>query len=364
MTPSNPKVYIYGRLPGLTLRRLGQMAAAAGLKLTRRAFAADAIVLAHSTAGFAVSDAGDLRPGFRRKADATLMSESAFRAKVGLEVAPRTRESHYSEDQIARHARLNVAQVRTLSHYDVISPVNGRFPYGDLVAARAVGRLFAAGAKFPKILVAALALRQQGASLAGVRLAEAPWGELLQAFGGALAQIDGQLLLPLEGQDIDADEAFARAEASEQNGDLNAARRWYELAARLDAGDAVIPFNLGNVLDELGRPREAEMAYRQAVGRNPDLADAWFNLGVLQEKMGREGEALSSYERAFAAEPAYADALHNAAVLMMRQGRFAAALPLLEQILSASPASAPEAKRLAHLCRLELKREAERRPDA
>ncbi len=164
MTPSNPKVYIYGRLPGLTLRRLGQMAAAAGLKLTRRASAADAIVLAHSTAGFAVSDAGELRPGFRRKAEASLMSEGAFRAKVGLEVAPAASESHYSEDQIARHARLNVTQVRTLSHYDVISPVDTRFPYTDLVAARAVGRLFAAGAKFPKILVAALALKRQGAS--------------------------------------------------------------------------------------------------------------------------------------------------------------------------------------------------------
>ena len=175
-----------------------------------------------------------------------------------------------------------------------------------------------------------------------------------------MAEIDGQLLLPLEGQDIDADEAFARAEASEQDGDLNSARRWYELAARLDAGDAVVPFNLGNVLDELGRPREAEIAYRQAIARNPGLADAWFNLGVLQEKTGREGHALSSYERAFAAEPAYADALHNAALLMMRRGRFAAALPLLEQIVSTSPASAPEAKRLAHLCRMELKRESER----
>jgi tetratricopeptide (TPR) repeat protein len=239
-------------------------------------------------------------------------------------------------------------------------PVNGRFSYSDLVAARAVGRLFASGAKFPKILSAALALKQQGVSLSGVRLAEAPWGKLLQALEGALAEIDGQLLLPLQGQDIDADEAFARGEASEQDGDLNSARRWYDLAGRLDASDAVIPFNLGNVLDELGQSREAEIAYRQAIARNPDLVDAWFNLGVLHEKMGREEEALSSYERAFVAEPTYADALHNAALLLMRKRRFATALPLLEQILAQTPARAPEAKRLAHLCRMELKREAER----
>ena len=197
-------------------------------------------------------------------------------------------------------------------------------------------------------------------SLSAVRLAEAPWGELLQVFEGALAEIDGQLLLPLHGPDIDADEAFARAEASEQEGDLDSARRWYDLAGRLDENDAVIPFNLGNVLDELGRPREAEIAYRQAIARSPDLADAWFNLGVLKEKMGRDEEALSSYEKAFAVEPTYADALHNAALLLMRKRRFEAALPLLNQIMSQSASSAPEAKRLAHLCRLELRHDAER----
>jgi tetratricopeptide (TPR) repeat protein len=159
---------------------------------------------------------------------------------------------------------------------------------------------------------------------------------------------------------MDADEAFVRAEASELEGDLDSARRWYDLAARLDENDAIIPFNLGNVLDELGRPREAEIAYRQAIARSPDLADAWFNLGVLKEKMGRDEEALSSYEKAFAIEPTYADALHNAALLLMRKRRFEAALPLLNQIMSQSVSSAPEAKRLAHLCRLELRHDAER----
>ena len=155
---------------------------------------------------------------------------------------------------------------------------------------------------------------------------------------------------------MDAEEAFTRAETFEQGGDLDSALKWYDLAARLDANDPVIPFNLGNVLDELGRFQEAEIAYRRAIERGPEVADAWFNLGVLQEKTGREDEALSSYERAFAVEPAYADALHNAALLHLRKGRFAAALTLLDIILALAPADKGEAKRLAHLCRLELKR--------
>ena len=360
MTFSFQKVYVYGRLRGITTRRIVELAAAKRLRPTRRPSAADAIVLAHSTAGFAVSEAGELRLKFQRKADARLVSERCFRSQLGMLALPGASEPQYSEDQIMRHAGLNSAQLRTLSLYDVVSSVDSGFSYSDLLAARAVGRLIAAGAKFPKIIVAALALESRGVSLCAVRLAEAPWGELLQVFEGALAEIDGQLLLPLQGPDMDADEAFARAEASEQEGDLDSARRWYDLAGRLDENDAVIPFNLGNVLDELGRPREAEIAYRQAIARSPDLADAWFNLGVLKEKMGRDEEALSSYEKAFAVEPTYADALHNAALLLMRKRRFEAALPLLNQIMSQSASSAPEAKRLAHLCRLEMRHDAER----
>jgi tetratricopeptide (TPR) repeat protein len=358
MTLSGQKVYVYGRLRGITTRRIDQLAVVRGLSLTRRPSAADAIVLAHSTVGLAVSEAGELGLWLRQKANAGLVSERSFRTQLGMLALAAASEAHYSEDQITRHAGLNSSQLRTLSLYDVLSPGDGGFSYTDLVAARAVGRLFAAGVKFPNIIVAALALEQRGVRLSAVRLAEAPWGELLRMFEGALAEIDGQLLLPLEGPDIGGDEAFARAEASEQEGDLDSARRWYDLAGRLDENDAVIPFNLGNVLDELGRPREAEIAYRQALARSPDLADAWFNLGVLREKMGREDEALSSYERAFTVEPMYADALHNAALLLMRKRCFGAALPLLEQIISASPTYAPEARRLAHLCRLELRHDA------
>ncbi len=102
-------------------------------------------------------------------------------------------------------------------------------------------------------------------SLSGVRLAKVSWGELVQVLDGGVAQVDGQLVLSLQGSDVNSDEAFAAAEAYEQAGDLEQAERFYDLAARLDRADPVIPFNLGNVLDELGREREAEFAYRRSV---------------------------------------------------------------------------------------------------
>ena len=112
MTISFQKVYVYGRLRGVTTRRIRELAAAKRLKLTRRPSSADAIVLAHSTAGFAVSDGGELCLRFQRKADARLVSERYFRSQLGILAVPGASELQYSEDQIARHAGLNSAQLR------------------------------------------------------------------------------------------------------------------------------------------------------------------------------------------------------------------------------------------------------------
>ena len=290
-----------------------------------------------------------------------MLSERSFKSRIGLLASRAAADGRFSEDQVAKLAGLGVEQLRTLALYDVLSPTESGLSYTDLVVARAVGRLSSEGATFPKIIAAALALEQRGMSLSGVRLAEAPWGELVQVLESGLAQADGQLLLPLEGSDVDADEVFARAEEYEQEGDLELAERLYDLAARLDRDDPVIPFNLGNVRDELGRERDAEIAYRHALARDPNFPDAWFNLGVLQEKIGREDEALKSYERAFAVEPSYVDALHNAALLLMRKRQFSAAVKLLDQLVATSQSTSGEARRLAHLCRLELKQESARR---
>jgi tetratricopeptide (TPR) repeat protein len=354
MTGFAERVHIIGRLRGITKRRLDNLSAVAGLTLTRGTATADAIVLGHNVASRAVSNAGELQLGLRLKLDARLLSEHAFRRRLGLDAAPAA-PGPYSEDQVARHAALDGTQLRALALFDVLAPAEGRYSYADLATARAAGHLFATGVGFPKIIAAALALERRGERLSSVRLAEAPWGEVLQVFQGALAEMDGQFLLPLEDANLDADGAFARAEESEQAGDFVSARRWYELAARLDSADAVIPFNLGNVLDELGLARDAEIAYRQAIARSPDMADVWFNLAVLQEKTGRQQDALQSYRQAAAIDPAYSDALHNAALLHMRRREFAAAIPLLDRIQSPSPAEAKEIRRLALLCRLEAK---------
>jgi tetratricopeptide (TPR) repeat protein len=348
------KVHIHGRFRGLTKRRIAQLVTVGGAKMARRATSATLVALGHGSAVSTLSDAGELNLGFKVPSRAEFVSERRFKAKLGIPSAGAEGARDYSGPQLERHSGLSAVQLGCLVLYDVLDPVEGSYSYRDLVAARTIGRLVSAGARFGKIAAAALALEQHGIDLATARLAESPWGEILQEIGGQSARLDGQLLLPLHGDDLDANEAFARAEASEEDGDLPTARRWYELAARLDRDDAVIPYNLGNVLDALGKSAEAEIAYRQAIGRSPDLADAWFNLGLLQERAQRLGEALESYAQAYLVEPTYCDALYNGAALLMRLRRFREALPLWEKIAATTPDGVVEARRLAHLCRLEL----------
>lgn len=354
MALEGARVHIHGRLRGFTKRRISQLVTALQAKIARRPEAATLLVLGHSSSLSTLSDDGDLNLGFAVASTTKLLSELRFKSELGS-FAPRSAdERNHTVAQVSRHSSLTEKQIKALVLYDVLDPIENFFSYRDLVAARAISRLAASGPSFGKVVSAALALEQHGLNLATARLSESSWGEILQEIEGQPAKLDGQLLLPLHGDDIDANEAFARAEANEESGDPVNAVRWYELAARLDRKDPVIPYNLGNVLDTLGRTREAEIAYRQAIGRSADFADAWFNLGVLQEKAGRSEDALASYEQATVSEPTYADALFNSAALLMRLKRFQEALPLWEQIARNSVESAVEAKRLAHLCRLEI----------
>jgi tetratricopeptide (TPR) repeat protein len=354
------KVYIHGRLRGLTKRRIAELTTAAGAKMARRLGNATLAVVGHSSVAASLSDDGDITLGLDQPKAIPLISERHFKDKLGLLSPSAEGDRSYSAAQLGRHAGLTPLQLHALALYDVLDPVEETFSYRDLVVARMIGRLYASGAPLPKIVMAAMSLEQHGVDLATARLSESSWGEIVQEIEGRPARLDGQLLLPLEGDDIDADEAFDRAEISESEGDLPTARRWYELAARLDRKDGVILFNLGNVLDALGETREAEIAYLQAIARSPDLGDAWFNLGVMHEKVGRYEDALGSYSNALSVEPTFADALYNAAALCMRLRRFEAALPLWEQLARTTTEGAAEAKRLAHLCRLELRQAAVR----
>jgi tetratricopeptide (TPR) repeat protein len=348
-------LYVVGRLRGVTRGRLALAAEAAGGRLVRTISGrVDLVALSHGSALRVLAEAPPPRLPAGIPERATTISEVTLRRRLGLlhDVA---QHRAVTGEEIQRASGLGAEVVRCLALYDVLEPVDGLFSFRDVRVAREARRLLDHGFGLDEIAEASIALRRSGRGLFDTSVAEAPWGELMQWVGGRLGRLDGQFVLPLEEDCADVDEIFAQAEQHEFAGNLEEAERLYGIALRMDRTDPVIPFNLGNVLDAQGRPGEAVLHYRQALGRDATFGEAWINIAALQETAGRSAEAEASLRRALETRPDFDQALYNLALLMTRAKRYAEALPIWEQYLAVRPLpqKATTAMRLRALCRFE-----------
>ena len=73
---------------------------------------------------------------------------------------------------------------------------------------------------------------------------------------------------------------------------LGEAKRAYIDALETVGADPMLLFNLGVLLEDMHRDKDAVKAYEGAVRVDPDFADAHYNLGLLYEKFGKPREAL------------------------------------------------------------------------
>jgi len=115
-------------------------------------------------------------------------------------------------------------------------------------------------------------------------------------------------------------------------GDDAAAEDCYRRAIARD-NDPQAFNNLGILLRKQGRIAQAIAAYRGAVERNPQFADAWYNLGNAYRSAAGTQEAAASFRRAIEADPQHANAL-AALGSMLRD------IPLLQSALQLVPADA------------------------
>lgn len=121
------------------------------------------------------------------------------------------------------------------------------------------------------------------------------------------------------------DALFDAALAAEDAGDAAGAAKLYRQALDRAPHDPVLHFNLGNVLFELGRFREARQAFEQATSLDPHYAEAWNNLGNVHAQLGNGEQAVHALRQAFDLVPWYADARHNLADVLQQLGRYAEA---------------------------------------
>ena len=82
------------------------------------------------------------------------------------------------------------------------------------------------------------------------------------------------------------------------DGQLAKATPEFQLAGRLDPGNAGAFYYLGLVFDELGSsPDEARQSFQKAIAADPSLAEAHYWLGDLSARMGQSRTARASLER-------------------------------------------------------------------
>jgi tetratricopeptide (TPR) repeat protein len=249
-------------------------------------------------------------------------------------------------EELTEKAGLEPELVRLLVLFDVIQPdADGVLGFRDLIAAREVGRLLADGLGLAAIIQGTAAAGGRRVApvdhpLARLKLVCDDSGQLARRIGDRLAELDGQLRLPLMNPgNPSVDEVFEDAEDAEQAGDLATAEALYRRCVGLDRSDPIAPFNLANVLREQGHGGEAKSYLQLALAIDPKFADAWYNLALLLDAEGRKDLARAYLERASAADPDYADPLYNLAQLHFEAGELAAAGRLWQRYLVLDPDS-------------------------
>ncbi|HTS21277.1 MAG TPA: tetratricopeptide repeat protein [Casimicrobiaceae bacterium] len=165
----------------------------------------------------------------------------------------------------------------------------------------------------------------------GARRWQAESGQYLLEFEGDPA--DGSLsvvehpaattikpAIPIAANPHDAQTWFDHAVRLEKD-DVEAAVGAYERAIAADADLLDARINLGRLLHEAGRLVQAQRTYLDALDRCGGDSVLLYNLGVLLEDMKRPREALKAYEAALALDPRFADGHYNVALLYEALGR-------------------------------------------
>lgn len=98
-------------------------------------------------------------------------------------------------------------------------------------------------------------------------------------------------------------------------------------------------YHLGNLLDQMGRSREAEEQFREALALDPNMAEALSGLGLALAAQGRLPEAFRAYQQATALNPESIHAYINWGLGLASQGRFVEAIGQYERALKIDPTS-------------------------
>jgi tetratricopeptide (TPR) repeat protein len=250
----------------------------------------------------------------------------------------------YGVRDVERLLGLSRNTLRSLVKARFVLPTRGprnswRFSFQDLIVLRTAKALVAANVPQRRITRALKELRRQlpeSMPLSGLGISAVADRVVVREGSSRWQAESGQYLLDFEGDPKSGTLRVVERVPDAANDDADA---WYEKGVALEHEDparAVDSYlnaircdpelvdariNLGLLLHQERRHREAEQVYRLAIERCGDDALLWFNLGVLLEDMGRLADAAKAYESALAADPAFADGHFNLSLLCHKTGK-------------------------------------------
>lgn len=105
--------------------------------------------------------------------------------------------------------------------------------------------------------------------------------------------------------------------------------------------------NFGGLLQAMGDLQNAKKAYELTIQIDPNFATGYYNLGMLLKTMGNLPEAVKSYQKAISIAPEYAEAYQNLGVVYYKLGYFAESQAAFEQAIRFHEAhNPPQAEKL------------------
>src|SRR5690606_28624129 len=110
----------------------------------------------------------------------------------------------------------------------------------------------------------------------------------------------------------------------------------YLTAIRLDPDAPTAHYNLASFLATYGLEMAVE-EYREAIDLDPEYPDAHLNLGIALADLGRVKEAEMAFERAIELAPDDPLPRQELAILLMEEGRVRQAVPHLREVVKLDP---------------------------
>jgi tetratricopeptide (TPR) repeat protein len=270
----------------------------------------------------------------------------------------------YGVREVEKLLRLPRSTIRALVDAGFVSPARGprrswRFSFQDLIVLRTAQALVAAKVPAKRITRSMRELRRhlpQSMPLCGLSICAVADRVVVKEGARRWQAESGQYLLGFEGDPTSGSLSVLErkkeaAQASAQNwldraleledSDADGALEAYAQAIAADPKLVDAHVNLGCLLHEAGRLREAERAYREALAACGEEPLIHYNLGVLLVDMDRKDEAVEAYQAALRASPEFADCHYNLALLCEQLGLARQAIRHMAQYRRLS-ASKPE----------------------